>query len=494
MTLSTAEIATVVADLKPKIEGGRIERIDQPDQHRLVLRVRNHGACYWLQFCVHPRFSRLHLLTGRPAEGTPAAGFCKVVREHLTGAPLLALRQLRGDRVVAVESRERDQLMHPHKVRLVAELVGVGSNLILLDESDRILAVLFRERSQRRELAPGKQYVPLEPPESPPDQAFANRFEDAAEQDDPLALSRAIHAAYAGEEAEDEIGSVREELIAELRDEVGRRRRRLEHIEDEIERAENAETVRRRGELLKLALPRLERGREEVRVEDLFEPDGGEVTIELDPALTPEENLQRIFEDYKKAKAGHEKLLRRAQQTEREIEALQAVMEEAEAGETVEGLRNLKAEARESGLLPPPQPERPARGKKRRGPRRFESAEGLEILVARNSKENDKLTFTIANGNDYWLHVLGWPGPHVIVRKPKDKAVSPESLLDAAHLAIHFSKIRGTDYAEVVYTQRKHVRRLKGGSGKVNYANSKTLQVRLQRHRLERLLHSGAAS
>ena len=91
MTLSTAEITAVVRDLKPRLEGGRIERMDQTEPDRLVLYVRNGPARYWLLICTHPRFSRLHLLTTRPARGRPASGFCKVLRQHATSAPLEAM-------------------------------------------------------------------------------------------------------------------------------------------------------------------------------------------------------------------------------------------------------------------------------------------------------------------------------------------------------------------------------------------------------------------
>ena len=103
MTLSMAEIQCVVADLAPRLQGGNLERIDQPDMHRLVLRIRNGPARYWLLISVHPRFSRIHLLTSRPEEGKPAAGFCNALRQHLSDAPVVSLRQGRPRRHHRVE-------------------------------------------------------------------------------------------------------------------------------------------------------------------------------------------------------------------------------------------------------------------------------------------------------------------------------------------------------------------------------------------------------
>ena len=311
MTLSMAEIQFLVADLGPKLQGGDLERIDQPDAHKLVLRIRNGSARYWFLISVHPRFSRLHLLTSRPEEGKPAAGFCNVLRQHLSNAPFLSLRQVPGDRVVIIESSERDRLMQPHKVSIVAELVGVGSNLILLDEEQRVLAALFREESGRRSLAPGARYVPLETPEVLPDAAHVNRFAGAADPADPLALSRAVQTFFARLEAQDALQSARSNLQGALDAELRRRRSRLLAVQRELKRSEEAETIRRQGELLQLALNQIERGQSQVQVQDFFDPAAPTVTIEIDPRVSPEENLQRIFRRYKKAKAGRQKLAAR---------------------------------------------------------------------------------------------------------------------------------------------------------------------------------------
>lgn len=488
MTLSTAELEAVVRDLKPKLEGGRIERIDQPDRHKLVLSVRKGGARYWLLICAHPRFSRMHLLTSRPEKGPPAAGFCNVVRQHMTSAPVQTVRQVPNDRVVVIESLERDRLLRPHRVSLVAELVGVGSNLVLLDESGRALGALFREDSARRRLVPGAQYQPLELPATLPDKARINRFEDVVGSEDPLSLSAAIQAHYAGLEAVEELTLLRAELLGALGAALKSRRRRLRAVTQELRRAEDAESIRRRGELLKTALPRIERGQREVVVENLFEPRGQPVTIELNPALSPAENMDWLFGRYKKAKAGRDKLAARADQTQREMEALEALEGLAQQAEDVQPLVELKSRARKAGVVFPEDRARRARRVGPKGPRLFRSAQGLEILVARSQAENERLTFSIARGNDYWMHLVGWPGPHVVIRKPADKSVSPDDLLDAAHLAIHFSKIRGAEHAEVVYTQCKNVQRLKGaGAGKVSYSGATNMRIRFDTERLERL-------
>jgi len=491
MSLSTSEIEMVVRDLAPRLEGGKIVRIDQPDRWRLILHIQRQKRRYWLQLVAHPRFSRLHLLTRRPGQGKPAGGMCNTVRQHLTGAPVLALRQVGGDRVVTLESSERDALLRPCGVQLVAELVGPGSNLILVDESNMILGSLFTENSLRRRIAPGEIYMPLPQSGGSSKRAEQNRFTEAARHpgEDELALSRAIQNTYEEMETRARLEDQRLALLSPLRDALRKLESRRQKLEGDLQRAERAEEVRRAGELLKIACPSARKGQDHVVVRDLFEPTAPEVRIALDPALTPEQNIERLFRRYKKLKAGRAHVVRRLDETSRQLAQLERLAAEIEAAEDPASLQALRDRVRAAGLRS--QRERPRVAAAARGPRRFVSADGMEILVARNAGESHTLTFSIARGDDYWMHLRGWAGPHVVIRKPRDRDVPLETLLDAAHLAVHYSKIRGTDFAEVVYTQRKHVRAVKGaGPGRVNYSGGATLAVRLDQDRLRRLTES----
>ncbi len=489
MALSMAEIRNVVQDLGPRLVGGRIERIDQPEPRDLILTIRSGASLYWLLISAHPRLSRLHLLTTRPERSKPAAGFCNVLRQHITGAPVEGLRQVPDDRVVVIESVERDRLMRPHRVSLVAELTGIGSNMVLLDEAGRVLGCLVRDESSRRHVFPGAAYAWPAPPESLPAQAHSNRFAEASDPDDPLSLSRAIESHYGGLAETERVESLRADASRVLRNAAKKCSRRLRDVSMHLERAENAESWRRQGELLKLALDKVAKGQDEIVLEDVFDPDHPQVTIPLKPTLTPAENLERIFRRYKKAKAGRETLSQRRAEAQEELGRLEALLAQVEAAGSVEQIDELKGRMQESGVGVA----RPARRETaRKGPRHFRSADGLDILVARSARENERLSFTLARGNDFWLHVRGWPGPHVVVRTPPDRGLSQEALLDAAHLAVHFSKIRGTDAAEVVYTRCKNLRRQKGARpGTVSYADASTLRVRVEPERVERLLRFG---
>ena len=239
------------------------------------------------------------------------------------------------------------------------------------------------------------------------------------------------------------------------------------------------------------------------------DPETGEPrTLELDPARPVVVQAQTLYEKARRlddSRASHEQRLAAASAECDRLRPLQAALAalRADDAELSQRLAPLRQQLVELGVLPKPKPAAGSTPTKK-GPRdpaagenfrRFVSAEGYPIWVGRNNEQNDRLTMRIANGNDVWLHVGGGrPGSHVVVRLPKQKTASLETLLDAATLAVHFSKARGEPRLEVVYTLKKHVRKPKGlPAGAVVPSQTKTIVVLRDEARLQRLLagHDG---
>jgi predicted ribosome quality control (RQC) complex YloA/Tae2 family protein len=126
-------------------------------------------------------------------------------------------------------------------------------------------------------------------------------------------------------------------------------------------------------------------------------------------------------------------------------------------------------------------------GETRRGPfRRFMSSDGLPIFVGRNAKENDELTFGLAKSDDLWLHARGAPGSHVVVRLGKGTDPPPETIRDAATLALLYSDLKKSGKGEVIYTRRKWVKKAKGQApGAVIVTQEKSMHVNLDKTRLD---------
>jgi len=111
------------------------------------------------------------------------------------------------------------------------------------------------------------------------------------------------------------------------------------------------------------------------------------------------------------------------------------------------------------------------------GPLSVTSPDGFTILVGRNSRQNDEVTFRRAEGDDWWFHAHGVPGAHVLVRAG-NRDLPPATIQRAAELAAYFSRLRGEAQAQVDYTRRRYVRRIPGAApGLVNYSREQTVRV-----------------
>ena len=117
----------------------------------------------------------------------------------------------------------------------------------------------------------------------------------------------------------------------------------------------------------------------------------------------------------------------------------------------------------------------------------YKTASNLQILVGKNAKGNDQLTFHYANGLDWWLHAKDYPGSHVVIKGTKGLEPDQEALKDAAELALRFSKAKNISSGEVSLTQVKGLKRVKGILGKVMLSKSITIYIKLDNLRFKTL-------
>ncbi len=284
----------------------------------------------------------------------------------------------------------------------------------------------------------------------------------------------------------------------EVRDLTGRLERRVEKarglvrgLEARLAATAEIDRLRSDGELLKASLGALKRGMSEVVVADFFAPEAPQRRVELDPRLSPHENVERIFERARKlerSRASVETELEIARRRERDLTALLA-----RAADPASDPAHLEQEAIEGGLLEKRQPDSERAKQKEPAPRlpyrAFASSRGGEIRVGRSARDNDALTFRHSKGSDLWLHTADAPGSHVVLVLQKGAAPDSEEMVDAAHLAVHFSPLKGASRARVHVALRKEVHKPRGAKpGLVQLSGGKILDVRMQPERLRRLL------
>ncbi|TDA65713.1 MAG: DUF814 domain-containing protein [Clostridia bacterium] len=268
--------------------------------------------------------------------------------------------------------------------------------------------------------------------------------------------------------------------------------------QEELQLAGSAGKYLEFGEIVKANLYRLQPGQEVLAAENFFTPDCPVVTIPLDPALTGVENAQAYFRRYRKAGRKEEQARRRLAELEAEKVYLESVALSLENTLELPDLEEIRQELVQAGYLAPaPQPGKPSgRPDREMMPRPLEAvaSTGVKILVGKNNRQNDRLSTKMAHPGDYWFHAQGVPGSHVVLRTGGE---TPErqALEEAALLAAYFSRGREAGKVAVDYTRASHVWKPKGAPpGKVLYDHQQTLMVRIDAHRVAKLLAPGESS
>jgi hypothetical protein len=492
--------------------GARIQSVRPGRRDELAIETYEPGAGLrrW-DVSADPEDARWLETFDRPVGRAPAAA--ERIAGIATPFALLARARLEGARVLGMGHPQPgmvrlDAETPEGAVGVVLELTRPRPELLLLGAADTVLGSLRAHREVaalggRRNLDAGQPYLPPadprtfgpEPARSPPES------QDAA---------RALHATWRERLAAHDLQRARTEASRELRQALRRLERRMEHLAVDLQAAGEAETFRRWGELLKIHGAQAVRehpGVREVRVPDEFSAERTEVSIPVDPAVPLAGNIAGLFRQYRKRRDAAQHVARRIAQTETALAAARSLAQAVEAataaGEIEQALRAWRGTPRpgygaDTRRTAPPATRRAAPAATRRArrgepavPRAVErtSSDGLPILVGRSAAGNDALTFRVAKGRDWWLHALGFPGSHVIVRHGAGGPLPAATLREAAWLAAYYSKARRQGQVEVAYVERKHVRRVpKGPPGQVTYSHGHTLWVDVGDARLKRIL------
>jgi len=285
-------------------------------------------------------------------------------------------------------------------------------------------------------------------------------------------ISQAVEAYYRQIVGEDAYAAAKRkvrEAISRARERVRRRREALK-----IARVSQAqvEELRRKGEMILAYAHRIESGQRELAVP--IAPGEAPLLIELDPSLSPVENARRYFERYKKAKRAAEEVPALLQRAELELRYLDQLDTDLDLAANWPEIREVEACLAEAGYI------REKRRKQKMGrsqPLAVDSQDGFLILVGRNSRQNEEVTFRRAAPDDLWLHARGVPGAHVII-KTGGREVPEATLRQAAQLAAYYSQARDSARVAVDYTERRYVRPIKGvGPGLVTYTEGRTIRV-----------------
>lgn len=569
MSLDGAFLHIVCNELQPLV-GARVDKVYQPSREEIVVSLRTYrDGGKKIVLSANSVSARVNLTTAAFENPQQPPMFCMLLRKHLSGGRLMAIRQDGLERIVSLDFECTNEIGDIVTNSLVAEIMGRHSNIILVRDGRVIDSVkrITDDISSVRRVLPGIQYEA--PPrqdrlcllEAEPQQvldaiadsperlckklsavlegvspiltremawysakdvdATCNALSDSAKDRLRFILGRVKSAVSGGEccftvvsepggrkkdfcfinieqystsmvishensanelldgffASQDRTERTRQrahDLLKLLMNSYERVSRKLELQKKELAECSEREVFRVRGDLINANIWRLEKGQSKAVLEDFTT--GEPVEIQLDPRLTPAQNAQKYYTEYRKLDTAEKKLTELIAKGQQELVYIDSVFDAASRTDSESDLAEIRRELREQGYLKGGV-RADEKVKKTSDPLHFRSGEGFEILVGRNNRQNDQLTLKTAKATDIWLHTQGIAGSHVIIRT-EGRQPGEQTLFEAAQLAAFHSKGRSGSGVPVDYVAVKFVKKPAGAKpGMVIFTNNRTLYV-----------------
>lgn len=524
-------------ELQDELLYGRIQKVNQPFEHELVLTIRNNRKNYKLLLSAHPVFGRLQITkTDFQNPQTPNT-FTMIMRKYLQGAVIENITQIENDRVLEIAFSNKNEIGDNIKVTLVVEIMGKHSNIILIDKVESkiiesIKHIGFSQNSYRT-ILPGSTYIA--PPKTDAKNPFTVSDEKLFEilQTEDLA-PRHLQKLFQGlgrDTAENLAAQLSDDKLKQFRaffarpvqpnmtdksfaavpfDKSGQTFDSLSELldvfyQDKAERdrvnQQSSDLIHRVQTELDKNIKKLAKQEKELAAtenaeefrqkgellttylsmvpnnQDQVELDNyytnEKITIALDKSLTPNQNAQRYFKKYQKLKEAVKHLTGLIEETKHTITYLESV-ETALSHASISDIEDIREELVETGFV-----KRRTRDKrhKRKKPEQYLASDGKTIImVGRNNLQNDELTFKMAKKGELWFHAKDIPGSHVLIKDNLNP--SDEVKTDAAELAAYYSKARLSNLIQVDMIEAKKLNKPTGAKpGFVTYTGQKTLRV-----------------
>ncbi len=471
MSLNWRELQLILQELP--LEGSTLQSVVQHDFHSLSWYLYHPSHGRWTLYTeIGTPYSRLHMATAPIAvqqmgKTVKLQRFIQFCRSNLEGAKIVKVGQTPFDRMITLDLDNHGRMLFLH-LRFYS---GPGANIFITDEQSTILDLLYR-RPGRGERS-GATFIPPQVKED-------DELKFAVRERKEGSFNRQIEEEYGHASNKETL----EELLLKIRRKRDREIQQLEATSSSLERkmqeSGHYAQFKKMGDLLSANSHLIEEGATSLTVEDW--QSGENLTIPLKANLRPSEQIQSQYDRYQRAKGTFENAKEEFVKVQQELSdavAKYARLLTPSDNET----RDIRILKRELGAETADKPT------KVKTPGLTIQSGQYTLLVGRNAKENDALLRHYVRGNDYWMHTRDTPGGYVFIKYQRDKSVPLDVLLDAANLALVFSKAKSQGKADLYYTQVKHLRRpKKGKTGLVIPTQEKNLSVTLDEGRLARLL------
>ena len=303
------------------------------------------------------------------------------------------------------------------------------------------------------------------------------QYEDEYVVENAEGICEALERFYSERDSAERMRSRSFALLKNVSGQLERVRKKITLLHQTLTEAEGKEKFRIAGDIITANLYRMKQGDESLVAVNYYDENSGEITIELDGALSPSKNAQRYYKKYQKAKTAEVEAAKQLVKANDEMEYLESVVNEIESAKTPSELDEIKEELLMTGVIRNTQTKKKAAKKIKMSPPEEYLYEGYTIYSGKNNIQNDYLTLKIGRATDLWLHTKNIPGSHVLV-KSRGEAIPNKVIEAACIIAATNSKGNKSSKVEVDYCPVSHVKKPNGAkAGMVIYEEYNTAVV-----------------
>ena len=510
----------------------KINKIYQPNPLEILLQLRTSNQTFQLLISASLDSSRIYL-TKQAFENPQVPGnFCMILRKYIERGIITSISQYQNDRLIIFTINTYNEMGDNADYRLIVEIMGRNSNVILINEDNKIIDSIRRvppTENNNRYIIPKATYVfpiqndllnPFEVDVSYPianyqgiAKVIQNEIMNYYDGDVKKFLeNKIVPNIYTKENKQDfycfllssfnsdsiltfktlsemldyfynvckqTINYTNMDLIKQVKRLITHQNTKLANLIDDLNKAEENLKYKDLGILLQANLYMVKKGMTSINVID-FIHNGEEITIDLNPMLDASKNLKQIFNKGKKASNALIEVTNQINKTKEEIRYLNDILSMLEFA-TASELDEIKLDLITNSEQYKNKAKKLSSKKNNKISIQHFNYEDVTIYVGKNNIQNDYLTNKLARNNDYWFHVKDGSGAHVVVSVPNNNpsfTLSEQVIRLAASIAGYYSKYSKSSTVPIDYTKVQYIKKIPGTKGyHVTYTNQKTIYI-----------------
>ena len=295
------------------------------------------------------------------------------------------------------------------------------------------------------------------------------------EKENFSSISELLDKYYYEKDQKDRIAQRSQNMRHTISANLKRAKNKLQKQKEEMLESANREAYKVYADLISSNIHKISKGLKEIKLENFYD-NMNEISVPLDQKLSAVQNAQKYYKRYQKMKQREIVLEKQIENTEDEINYLELVTDSIDRTDDVKNLDEIYFELIKNNYI---KKDKKIKNKpKKIAIHSVDYDDTSKVYYGKNNLQNEYITFKVADKNDVWMHVKGFPGSHVVIKSggyPSD-----ELLVFAAKIAAKNSKAKDSNKVDVDFTTRKNVKKHPSGkTGLVNYVNFKTITVDL---------------